>query len=83
MFSFYKQKGCLFECKIRYVTDMLGCTPWDIPVPIELSAMTFCNGDKLLEFNQLLDNPISQKECDCLPDCEEVTFETHVILFIF
>ena len=58
MFTIYKQKGCLFECKVRYVANKTGCTPWDFPVPEELSALRFCNGDDLFKFNQLLDNPI-------------------------
>ena len=81
MFTIYKQKGCLFECKVRYVANKTGCTPWDFPVPEELSALRFCNGDHLFRFNQLLDNPISQQGCDCLPDCEEVTFETQVKMY--
>ena len=79
MFTFYKQKGCLYECKVRYIANMTGCTPWDFPVPKELSTMKFCNGHDLWKFNQLLDDPISHQACDCLPDCEEVTFETQVL----
>lgn len=79
MFTIYKQKGCLFECKVRFVANKTGCTPWDFPVPTELSAMKFCNNEDLLKFNQLLDNPISHQTCDCLPDCEEVNFETQVL----
>ena len=79
MFTIYKQKGCLFECKVRFAAKNIGCTPWDIPVPAELSEMVFCNNEDLLRFNQLLDNSMSQKACDCLPDCEEVSFETQVL----
>ena len=78
MFTFYRQKGCLFECKVRYSANRTGCTPWDFPVPKELSTMKFCNGQDLLKFNQFMDYPISHQTCDCLPDCEEVTFETQV-----
>ena len=30
IFNHYTQKGCLFECSMRSVTN---CTPWDYPLP--------------------------------------------------
>ena len=30
IFNHYTQKGCLFECSMKYVTN---CTPWDFPLP--------------------------------------------------
>ena len=82
MFKIYKQKGCLFECKVRFAANKTGCTPWDFPVPADLSDMRFCTTTDLFKFNKLLDNPVSQESCDCLPDCEEVTFETQVLMAV-
>ena len=83
MFQQYKEEGCLFECRLRNASSNTNCIPWDYPVPKDLDGIDIClawqNGtDKLRKFNAIMDDPEVINSCKCLPDCEEVTYETQV-----
>ena len=85
MFKTYRQKGCHFECRLRYAAHHANCIPWDYPIPKGFEGIAIClsqlNGTNLLrEFHDGMDDPNSLKNCsyDCLPDCEEVKYDTQV-----
>ena len=83
IFNAYWNKGCQFECRLRFAALSTGCIPWDYPVPEDLRSIDIClsmhDGKNLLkEFNLKMEDPDSVKGCDCLPDCEETTYETQV-----
>ena len=81
MFKTYRQKGCHFECRLRYAAHLANCIPWDYPIPKGFEGIPIClsalNGtNSLKEFHDKMDDPGSLKNCryDCLPDCEEVKY---------
>ena len=80
MFKMYRHKGCLFECRLRYAASVVGCLPWDYPVPLGLEEIDTClswqnETNKLKQFHDAMDDPISMKNCQCMHDCEEVTYD--------
>ena len=84
MFKFYRQKGCQFECRLRYAAALAGCIPWDYPIPKGLEGIAMCisssgqdGNNTLRHFLMMMDDPNSLNNCDfdCLPDCDEVKYE--------
>ena len=83
MFKTYRQEGCLFECRLRYAQNITNCIPWDYPVPQDLGDVNICltwqnETNKLKEFDAIMNDPDVIETCKCLPDCEEITYETQV-----
>ena len=90
MFKIYRQEGCQFECRLRYSAMRANCTPWNYPVPHGLDDIGICTrkftyvkSDMIYKsyselFTDLMNDPQSLKNCDCLPNCEEVSYETQV-----
>ena len=81
LFKFYRQKGCQFECRLRYAANFTNCIPWDYPVPEDLDGIDICLSERegknmLKEFGGKMDDPVALEKCDCLPDCEEIKYET-------
>ena len=83
MFKFYRQKGCQFECRLRYAANLANCIPWDYPIPKGFEGISICmsvseqNGNNTLsDFHEKMDDPNSITNCsfECLPDCEEVKY---------
>ena len=90
MFKQYKQLGCMFECRLNYAITSSGCIPWNYPVPggLEESNFDICvansyglNSSNLALFQQLMDSEESMANCECSPDCEQVTYEPQVNSF--
>ena len=83
MFKVYRQKGCQFECRLRFAAFNANCIPWDYPIPKGFEGISVClsaqNGTNSLQtFDQMMDDPDSVPNCDfdCFPDCEEVKYDT-------
>ena len=88
MFNEYTHKGCIFECRVKNAFNIVKCIPWDYPIPPTLMRsqnIQICNSSR--ETNQeseleLFDNYMNSREsienCDCMPDCEQQSFETQV-----
>ena len=81
LFKIYRQKGCQFECRLRYAANFTNCIPWDYPVPEDLDGIDICLSERdgrnmLKEFGLKMDDPKALESCDCLPDCEEIKYET-------
>ena len=87
MFRKYRQVGCLFECRLRNAIQSASCIPWNYPIPHGINESDFetCsnmveNGtSNLVQFHTSMDETISTRGCDCMPDCEEVTFKPQVL----
>ena len=87
MFNFYDEKSCQFECRIKHSILESHCVPWEYPTPLGLEAdwngfpiCTSVSGNKgLAKFERAMNSAKSLKDCDCLPNCEEVAFETQVL----
>ena len=90
----YSKQGCLFECRLKNVFKLTGCMPWDFPIPPSIEKehnnnVRMCNSSRqknedlsqsdLAKFDDYMNHEESVKNCGCLPDCEEVVFETQVI----
>jgi hypothetical protein len=86
IFKFYKQKACEFECRLKYASQVAGCVPWDYPIVPSLGdsiSKTLClavhgHQNTLRTFLSALEAEESLQQCQCMPDCEEVTLETEV-----
>ena len=76
MFNYYTYKSCMFECKLRNVIQTMGCTAWYLPQSEEWSGTPLCTASYLDWFLFRMGSREATANCDCLPDCEEVTFET-------
>lgn len=96
MFKAYSQKGCLFDCRIKNALKLIGCIPWDYPLPLttgweQNGKIKICNSTRrstdminesdLAKFNEYMNSETSLSNCSCQPDCEEVVFETQVNTF--
>lgn len=84
MLKHYRKEGCLFECRLRFAAKKAGCIPWDYPMPKNMSDVPLCkssNQDKTLEeFGIQMDSKASLSNCNCLSNCEEVEYETQVLI---
>ena len=93
MLKVYSQKGCLLDCRIKNALQLIGCIPWDYPLPVtkggdQNGKIRMCNSTRrsneninesdLAKFNDYMNSETSVSNCSCQPDCEEVVFETQV-----
>ena len=89
MLKDYSQKGCLFECSLNYAIELVGCLPWDLPIPLKWNesdmavyhSFTNHNSNKnndLEQFYAAMNNESNLRECGkrCMPDCEATIYET-------
>ena len=79
--------GCLFECRLKFAITGAGCIPWNYPIPVGINEADFetCTNiafenatSNLALFQSAIESENSTKDCDCMPDCEEVTFKPQV-----
>ncbi len=91
MFNTYNEKSCLFECRLKFAIKAGNCIPLDYPAPAghqwESYPICVASIDKksragelssLEKFERAMDSADSMKHCECLPNCEEVTYESKV-----
>ena len=91
MFKAYNVKSCQFECRLKHAIRKAKCIPWDYPRPIDkyedFSRYEMCFGGEneqvggasgLDEFDKVMNSNETLSECHCMPNCEQVTFETQV-----
>jgi hypothetical protein len=71
IFQYYSQKSCLFECRLRHSHKKCGCTPWNYPHYGNDSITEICDGPQSYCFEEAMGDDLT---CQCLPDCEEVSF---------
>ena len=82
MFKTYTKRGCQFECRLRDAAAHANCVPWNYPLPKDLEGIQICltwlneTTNPLKKFHARMDDPKSLHKCDCLPDCEEITYKT-------
>ena len=84
MFKYYREEGCIYECKLKYARKMAGCIPWDYPTIKNMSDTAFCTtniyGDESLEvFEMHMQNDSVLDDCNCEPNCEEIVYHAEVI----
>ena len=78
IFKYYREEGCLFECRLRFAAQEAGCIPWDYPLLKNMSELPLCKSRTLEKFETSMDRNDSLTYCKCLPNCEEVEYETQV-----
>ena len=80
----YSQSNCFLECFIFYAQNQLAksqnlnqtCSPWFFPTSDALASI--CNPWQAVEFEKYFVN-VPDNECShCLPDCNNVIYETTV-----
>ena len=75
MFKYYTQKSCQFECALATALKNSGCIPFNMPhLYKEAGDEALCTRDHLAYFEQNMTDSSTLSHCDCLPDCEGVTF---------
>ena len=84
MFKYYREEGCIYECKLEYASKMAGCIPWDYPTIKNMSDTALCttnrDGDGPLEvFEMHMQNDSVLDDCNCEPNCEEIVYHAEVI----
>ena len=80
LFNYYTHKSCMFECRLKKTIDKLKCTAWELPHSKDWEGIALCTADYLDEFNYLMTTKAMSSDCECLPDCEEVTFDTKITI---
>ena len=85
MFKYYREEGCLYECRIKYANQMAGCIPWDYPSIVNMSNAAICTsneyGNGTLEvFEMHMQDDSVIDDCIYEPNCEEVAYHTEVNL---
>ncbi len=84
LFHVYDEAACIFECRMARAAQSAKCAPWDYPTPGNISELPICIADKMDQDNAIRnfeENMSSQETlsgCNCLPNCEEVSFITQV-----
>ncbi len=71
--NIYSQSACLFECKLKNAARLCKCSAWDYP-RIEPSTDICLNKTMAQCFQDIMANDIYGSDCDCLNDCEHVTY---------
>ena len=54
--------------------ESCGCTPWNYPQTI---SQKVCDGVQSFCFESAMQSPVQSQGCDCLPDCEKVSFSVN------
>ena len=71
MFKFYIQKSCQFECAFTEAKRISRCVPFSMP-HLDPGNETICTREHVTYFEANMTKSLG--DCDCLPDCEGVTF---------
>lgn len=75
LFNRYSQSGCLLECQLKNALSRCDCLPWNYPhfeVNGQLSKLCDYRGHFCVE--EILEQPISWRECGCYPLCDTLSF---------
>ncbi len=70
----YSQSGCLFECVLKKAREFCRCTMWNMPVPAMESNWTICDTFGNSCFDEIMDQPHIDDDCNCPKDCNLVKF---------
>ena len=74
IFRLYTQKSCEFECAFQRARKVSGCVPYDMP-QLDIGNETICTRQHVRYFTDNMTEALNDgNDCNCLPDCEEVTF---------
>ena len=71
LFKFYTQKACQFECSFINAKRITGCVPFYMP-HMNPGIEALCTREYVAYFEKNMTE--APANCECLPDCEEVTF---------
>ena len=88
MFHTYNEKSCQFECRLKYAVKRSKCLPWDYPAPgnktypICRSSVRLNSSmpNQLTVFENAMNSAESLKDCLCPPNCQEISFESQVVV---
>ena len=77
LFKTYSQQSCEYMCLLKNLTKTQKCLPWDVPnIRGSIDGISLCHGRssglyvEAMQKYKAKDDP----NCDCLPDCEKVTY---------
>ena len=72
LFNSYSKSGCEFECAVKSSSIACNCLPWSIPRNDNHSKTCDMIGN--LCFKNMFNSPQAYENCDCMNDCQAVTF---------
>ena len=81
IFNYYRREGCLYECRVKYASQMAGCIPWDYPTIKNMSDVAVCTANEAVSlevFEMHMQNEDALVDCHCEANCEEVSYHTAV-----
>ena len=87
--KYYRKEGCLYECRIKFASQMAGCIPWDYPTTMDMSNTEICLSGQwktvfedgaLQLFEKYMQNDSALENCNCEANCEEVAYHLEVNL---
>ena len=78
LFKTYSQQSCEYMCLLKNLTKTQKCLPWDVPNIGNNPKVTLCYGAQTGLFVEAMQkyNPGNDPNCNCLPDCEKISYET-------
>lgn len=85
LYKIYSYSNCMFECVLLYARETLkanndashACIPWFFPSAE--ASITVCDPWKSVDFFNLMLNDIPDDTCShCLPDCNNMIYDTSV-----
>ena len=70
---------------LRYLQDELGCVPWDIPTlnVKDQAEIPLCDGVLAYKYQRMQESydASNDPQCDCLPDCEYVSYSVETSIY--
>jgi hypothetical protein len=87
LFLMYSQKSCYFECTLNSAINQEKCLPWDFPVPTKdgvaidvdvCLSQNVARINQINKFHQAMKNRSYSQNCQCMPDCEAVSYDVQV-----
>ncbi len=74
-FNAYSQSACILECKLQKAISQCHCSAWDYPRIDESVHLCVNNTENNDCFLKVMNNDAVANECDCLNDCEHITYD--------
>ena len=85
--KYYRKEGCLYECRIKFASQLAGCIPWDYPTIMDMNDTEICMSGQwktvfedgaLQLFEKYMQNDSALENCNCEANCEEVAYHLEV-----
>ncbi len=78
VFNAYSHSACIFECRLKRALEVCNCIAWNYP-RVDQSA-NVCQGiiSATSCFNEIVNDDTQDESCDCLNNCEFISYDVDV-----